>query len=431
MSHPDGRSIVRVLATSLLAFGYIHPLRAADVTVVDPSPELTAAQNRAALATAEADFAKAQVDIFKAKIGELNTDLLPKGTIDAKTLGIEGQTQGYAAVGRVSAEIADAVKNATAKNPKVVIYTETEIQTLMKSKAFGQMAVVMKESASDYVLPPSDIGVPVSCQRNPKIVKPPTVPPLLALSTAVGLLDLFKKDRTLEGSTITIDAFALTTSIIKALKAQGVAPYYPPSFFALAQLDFGRDEKTKIYNSAVFQQYEDLRTTAARLVQGLSAYDDRKAAIEAATADKKYPPSAQCKTEASAQLVRLAAAKATATQISSEIADLIATVIKVDGDTGQSQLVNYMLAERFSNLTDGAFILQVKAIAAGGTTQTTKSLFSSKVSFSGGAIVSYLLLDAAGTPVLADTVPFYTGFTPLEKMSAGRTVFPSVKPPDR
>jgi hypothetical protein len=65
----------------------------------------------------------------------------------------------------------------------------------------------------------------------------------------------------------------------------------------------------------------------------------------------------------------------------------------------------------------GAAVLQIKSIGAGGTTYTKTNIFTTQFRFSGGAIVSYLLVDGIGGNVLAsDVLSQYGGFIKADEL---------------
>ena len=87
--------------------------------------------------------------------------------------------------------------------------------------------------------------------------------------------------------------------------------------------------------------------------------------------------------------------------------NLQAVLVKGD-DT--SPLVKLIRAEKLkSALGTAGYTLQVKVAAAGGAMQVKRNLLYSKISYSGGAVATWILFNADGTVRAGGVVRDYTG----------------------
>jgi hypothetical protein len=83
---------------------------------------------------------------------------------------------------------------------------------------------------------------------------------------------------------------------------------------------------------------------------------------------------------------------------------------KIDEKAENSRLSRIVAGENVgAALKDGAYVLWLKAVAAGGAAHAKVSTFNSKLTYSGGAIASYAIFDNRGHLVEADTIPMYGG----------------------
>lgn len=99
------------------------------------------------------------------------------------------------------------------------------------------------------------------------------------------------------------------------------------------------------------------------------------------------------------------------------LAQVNAALTKTSDQSGMALIQSLVLAERLATNMKGAFLLQVKPIAAGGTTHASTTIFGTSFSFSGGAIVSYVLYKPDGLVATAGTVPVFAGLVKEKKLN--------------
>lgn len=394
----------RVAARVVGAIGLLvcAAVPAADAT---ESPELVAAKGRAELAKAEAEYAKAQADLFKARVGELGGDQVPKGTVEAKGLNVEGQTRAYATIADAAGRIAEAIKThvctgSPVKCSSVVLASDAELQLLLRYRAFRPTSDLLVSRASALAEDVRKFTAPAECSgANVASTALTGAPPLAVVSTALGVLGLFKTDRTYEGSTVGVDAFALTTLLLRELKKKDIAVVYLPT-----RIDYATPKLPADWHAAdapnVLKKYDALLAKSALLTSAADGYVKRRELVSKSPAVKAEP----CKSAWSAAVTVGDQNEASARALAAAIQDQLTVLAKVDDTTGRSALLNYVVAEQLDATLDKAHYLTTKVIAAGATVHTKRNVFSTRLYVGGGSVVSYLLTNSDGEPEAFDTL---------------------------
>jgi hypothetical protein len=201
-------------------------------------------------------------------------------------------------------------------------------------------------------------------------------------SATVGLLALFRTDTKIEGKKFTISEVVLVAELGQAISKnqnlKDVRIVYPP----IGKPDL-ESLKTGIFSRV--SAAGELREKAESKISTLQTAKDPKAE-------------------------RLKALNA---QFDKFVAQLSAA-----DDKGSPALITLAKAEQFAKrLSDPeTFVLAAGIQEAGGSNKTTKSLFSSNLYHSGGAVVSYILLNPAGDIVSSATLYDYTGFIEVKAL---------------
>ena len=379
--------------------------------------DLSDAQHQRDLAQAKRDTAQAQADEAKAKLGSFDTSGLPKGSGEASSLNIEAKILAYQAVDRIADKIADAV--AVKKPSSVVIYSDNELDAVLQFQAFHQQATLLDANAK------ATAGGSITAPKLPPLTSDTSCTaanpaPAIALDAgeagggaalplvgvALQVLSLFKVDKKISGQDVTVTDFALVTKVMGKLIDRNIPVIYPPSYLpgvlaASGSDAFGRSQTMKdlgalTANSAAMD-------TVGSLVATRRGELDQRAAAKGATA--------ACKALFKSDLAKLTQRETDAKALKATIDQVSGSIMKVDDKTGVSSLLRLVIAETMANRFKSAHILQIMPTAAGGATLAKTNFFNTRFLFSGGAIVSYLLLDGAtGATVLAGTVPNYGGF---------------------
>lgn len=373
---------------------------AADTPSTDP--EILKAQAEQALAQAKQAAAEADLAAAKARLGQL-TVALPKGTISPTKLDIEGNILAYRAAAQAAVAIVNDVVAASPAQRKIVLYSGKELNTLLVYQAFkAQAELLLSRVPALTTMPTLITDKPLApC---PKLPEKRVAPPLFAIDTALQLLGLFKTERTITGQDITLDDFAVVSSIAAELKKKGISVGYPPSYYPNAL-------NPSPANLAVYATFRSLSQKQLELGQFAAQVDARKQDLGVrASNDPK------CKDVYATDIATLDAHKAQVIATAALLGQIVATLTAPDAQSGLSLIQSLSTAEQLARDFASASILQVKAIAAGGSTQTTTNIFGSKLSFSGGVVISYMLLDTTGAVLAAGTVPVYGGYINEENM---------------
>ncbi|WP_143684829.1 hypothetical protein [Variovorax sp. KK3] len=373
------------------------------------SEELEELTRQRDAAQAQRDIATANAEAAKARLGSIDTSTLPKGTGVAASLNVEGKILATQAVSAIATTIAADVASVNPKPSAVVIYSEHELAAVLQYRTFLRQVELAKKSEAATVLPKLESESACAARAGPRASAADEsgggtgLPPLAAVGAALQVLSLFKIDKKLDGIDVEITDFVLATEVMGKLSAQGIPTVYPPSYLPGA---FGSTSQS----SEALTKYNELaggiKTLDGFIIDaGLSRDGVNKRAAASGA-------SAACKSAAARDADALNRAEARARAQLAAATQLNTALNAVDEKTGASTLQKLMLAEALArHFKSAPFVLQLKPFAAGGATLTKTNLFTTNFYFSGGAIVSYLLINGeTGETVKARTVPMYGGF---------------------
>ncbi len=369
---------------------------AADAPAEDPA--VTAAKNRQAIAEADAAAAKA-------RLGEL-TATRPTGAVTAENLNIEGKIRAYRAAETAADMIMARISVVNPVPKKVVLFSVKEVADISAYQAFLTQADLLKKSAPALTLPNLfvDQPAPGPCVA-PAGPAAAAVPLLLPIDAALQLLSLFKTDQSLKGADVTLDDFGISALLAQRLIAANIPVAYPPSYFPTAftpPVPGRLDETLDTFN-------QDRR----KMNEFLSKIADKKQEVARRIAAEK---NAACKDLLNGDTAKLDRQEASVKAAIAARDAVFETLLKADAQSGLTLLQSLARAELLAKNYSGAHILQLKPVAAGGATITRTNIFGSKIFFSGGVVLSFMLLNATGDVVAAGTVPMYGGIVRDEEM---------------
>jgi len=166
----------------------------------------------------------------------------------------------------------------------------------------------------------------------------------------------------------------------------------------------------------MFREYDALGADSANLDTFLGLVGTRRDAINKLAKTKGI--STSCKDLFNADLKTLGKYEAAAKALKTTVDQELTALMKVDDKTGTTALQALVAAENLAtHFKVTPYVLQLKAVAAGGATMTKTNLFTTHFYFSGGAVVSYLLVNGdSGDVVLAGTLPAYGGFIKADQL---------------
>ncbi|WP_371763808.1 hypothetical protein [Massilia sp.] len=360
-------------------------------------PTLAQAQLKQNIAQAQQATAEAELATAKAKIGQIDATL-PKGQTTATSLHIEGTILAYRAAEKAADQIAANVATLV-PNKKVVLFSSKELAWLNTYRSFKFQTSVLLANIPKLTTDPklTSDSLPPSCVA-PTRVK---VPPLLLIGVALELASLFKSDNNITGSDVTVDDFAMNSLMAEKLKARGFSIAYPPLFFPnlLEPAPLAPTTQTE-------QTFKNLNDGAFNLSQFVKRMNDKKMALTAA----REKASTKCKAIYDDDIANVDDAQAKASAAQTAINQILTGLTTTDPQSGLTTLQNLTYAEQLGVTFQSASILQVKSIAAGGNTQTKTGTFSTTLSFSGGVVLTYMLIEKDGSISTSGVVPVYGGY---------------------
>jgi hypothetical protein len=325
-------------------------------------------------------------------------------------MNLEGQLRAYGAAANAVDVIATRVLEKVPEK-RVVVASESQLLALNQYRSFlVQMAQLKTMTQFVIDLAPPPLEPPSACVGGPiRPAGPGVAVAFAAINSLLGAAALFKSDVTLTGKAVTLDEFAMTTLLLRSLQEKKVEVIYPAAYYFLPSAGDG---------GAAMRAFNEVLALKTGLRNKAFAHTSVYEALAA-----RFPnPNAECKAALATLkggLDRYVAGLAAAEK---SIDDVGATLTKQDAQSGLTLLSAYRASERVDTQITGANaapLLQVKVIAAGGSTQTRKNLFSTQIAYGGGSILAYHLFSQEGTLLAADTVSWYAGAVDAEEFAPG------------
>lgn len=407
MKHINQRSFL-LKTILLIVFGLCT---AWSVTAQDTNPEPTPdprveeAKRKQEIAEANKATAEAQRDTYKAIVGELNKDDLPKGTVSVDKAEIEAKILAYKSADKAATSITDGISKLTPAPTKIVVFTGKEINNIAAYKAFKKQADLLNTRLATLKnLPPllSD-PLPKPCKAPQKTF----VAPLLAVETALQVLALFKKDTSFTGHDVTLDDFAVYTMVLSKLSAKGIEVIYPPMYYP----GLFEDPANQLQIYKTFENLSQSQFDLEDKLKEIGEIKERLSKLAEAEADNI------CKHYYTTDLETMNRRETQIKEVQTFLGQIITALMKPDEQTGLSVLQQYATAERLTTDFKSAYLLQIKPIAAGGTARIKTTFFGSRLSFGGGSIISYMLTNGDGKFITAGTVQNYGGYVRAKDVS--------------
>lgn len=390
--------------------------------------EATLAKDYWAARQAEAEsrqkIAEAEAAVAKAKLGSLDLSKLKEAGIEAKALNVEGKILSYQAVDRIAKVIADDVANhakppaavaagAVAPIRAIVIVNDKVINAVQQSRSFKAAAGQLSKAINEVV-------VPVLAADNPTCDQPAEGGGGLGVLGGIDVLlqvaQIFKVDRSLEGSDVTIDDFALASSVLAKLKPKHAADVVLASSYLPHGL---RATAPAPVPGSLAKQLDDLTDGQIKLEQRMVEISRRRDKLAARESDTVVKLPDACKKPFDDARRTYASLETLSKSLKERSQSLLAAATAIDATSGAPVLQSMLQAEALATIYSGAYLLHLRPIAGGGTSYTKSNLLWSSVGVGGGGVVAYLLTGGAdGAAVTAGTVSEYGGFVQPEDLSA-------------
>lgn len=379
---------------------------------------------RQAEAESRQKVAEAEAATAKARLGTLDLSKFKQADVEAKTLNVEGKILSYQAMDRIATVIArDVATHAKAAAPSpgvaagapsaIVIVNDKVLNSVQQARSFKAAAMQLTQAIGEVV-------VPTLAADNPQCNQPqeggggPGV--LGGIDVALQIAQIFKLDRSLEGSDVTIDDFALASSVLAKLKDAQTGRV----ILASSYLPYGLQASTPAATpGSLSKQLNDLTDGQVKLEQRLAEINRRRDKLTARESDTVVKLPDACKKPFDDARRTYTSVETQAKSLKDRADKLLAAATAIDTTSGAPILQSMLQAEALATTYSGAYLLQLKPIAGGGTTYTKKNLLWSSVGIGGGAVVAYLLTGGAdGAAVTSGTVSEYGGFVKPEDLGA-------------
>lgn len=174
---------------------------------------------------------------------------------------------------------------------------------------------------------------------------------------------LFKKDVDLKGKDVTLNDFAMMTLLLQSLNANNINPIYLSAYYLLPPVANGEARD----GSEPLKKWNELFTYKKKLSDKAGDY----AALYEALPEPVNPDAA-CKKKIAARKAQVDSYLAGLAAAGKAIDDIGSTLTKQDAQSGLTLISTYLISERVERAKGTAPVLQLKAIAAGGSTQVVK-----------------------------------------------------------
>jgi len=336
-------------------------------------------ENAKTLAEQQKAIAEAQKATLKAKLPEWDAKG-PEGTITADdTVNIECHILAYQAVSEIVSYISETIKKEHPETEAVVICDRNDLNNYFSYKIFqNQLELLKKEYESVF-------SSQVKTTKNKDVrsmVDASLTGGSTVLSSIVDFASLFRTDVDIKGVTIEIVEEALIAELIRALK-----------------------DKTTPENKEIKPIYLPFRTNVPdKFLTEISGLDKCKnkaiEEIEKFKDNKEYVESLN--------------------DLNSRYEQTEKALVSVDEKTEISRLEKLIKGE-ILNLelkSEGADILYLKVIKAGGNNKTKRSFWRNEIAHSGGAIIAYFLIDAEGNILKSKNLHYLSGYQRFDESNS-------------
>ena len=458
-----GHTLVLFIVAALVAQP-VAALAARQDGTPPADPAITALESELKRAKLEADIAASRRAAFESSLPKTTTTPLDGTTSIDDKVQIESEMMAYEAVDEIAAEIRCRVRSAVLKDgATVVIHDEATVAALRLYEVFLTQAAILENAYASLDEPA------------PTALFLPTEGVAAFARSAFDLLALFRQNTEYKGLSITINEDALVSKIAGYLvepiasgdctnkSATHTVQVICPRLMLRDATHTGTGRAGSAIVKRLGELYARKRTAEARI----SAIEKRLASLRKTKldadavvadldlkirnlqleiaglsgerrADKLKELSAlTIKRENDAKkslAAALALQEAEATDgpirdqyrvINGLVDQLTAGLVKTDEKSGVNALGLLTKAQDVVKYLDAAegntYVLFTKSVTAGGSYRIRRNLWTTvftgdMLSYSGGAVVCFMLFDNGGKTISADTLRYMTGFTKFKKL---------------
>ena len=357
-----------------------------DPTILELDKRIKELEKLSIIATKEKEIAVSEAERVTAEKNKiLNVLPTPTATPLAGTTSVEGpvgfqsEILAYKSLYDIARGVGADMEGLTGT---VVIYNEADINAL---QTYTIILTQIKTSVNQYKVLNQRLTPGEAEEVGPAaIFAAPQIASTLLRSVA-DIAALFRTNTTITGLSISVDDAVLNSRMAETLRHKGLNVFEPKLF--LPNL-FSQTE------SEMIQQLGNLNLVKTRAEQAVAEFDALSTEAQKASTKK-------------AVIARMRA-------LNTQVDAFISNLIRIDETTKQSALAGLYRAERIKTLLEDkqnqTYVLHLKLAKAEGTRTSKSNLFSgTKLSYSGGMIVSYTLFDRNGLIIRSGIHGSYRG----------------------
>lgn len=387
---PARATAIRLLLGILCALGAAGGARAQDAeTTPTPAPSPSSPhQQRLDEIDKQIQLLGKRKDLVEAEKNLVNSYLpAPKATPlsgdaslnDEATL--ESELLAYQSMSEIAREIGSKVRG---RAKFVVIYNPADGRAIQLYSTVKSQLTQLEQGYKDYLKQPAGTGaeaVPVTALMMPQAAT-------AVLGSVADVIAMFRTNVDIKGKSFTFEEVALVSQLIPELSGADRRVIYPTLY-------------SPDMMSEVPSDIPEILTLLSNVFKQKAAADDiiaRYDALKDDAAKAQHPYHGRIPTLRS---------------LNEAFAKYAADLGKLDDTTGTSPMAVLIKAEKLNKILvhPDAAMLYVKVLRAGGNNRITKNLFKgTKITHSGGTVVSYILFDNTGGAVLANTLYNYDGY---------------------
>jgi hypothetical protein len=350
----------------------------------DIKNEKERAELEKAIAEAKKAAAEAEKAALEAKIPASDVKALEGKTTVDDEVSIECQVITYSAVSEIANHICRKIKNYDDPNLKrVVIFDQNNLNTFFSYKTFKKQINLFKERYDELIEKAKETieitGVPA--EEPTKIQTEMLISPLEPLAVGTGVvksiidtISLFRTETEIKGKKVEIVYEALVADLVMALKSNNLKPIYPP---------FQTNVSDGLLSSVL--ELLELKKIAEGIINGAES-SNKSDTIEYLK------------------------------NLNSQVDKMMEVLTTVD-ETATTRLEKFLEGEILDNIVgegadniygeevdESTYILYLRIVYASGNNRVKRNILWSELSHSGGAIITYFLLDKEGDIKLSKTL---------------------------
>lgn len=318
------------------------------------------------IATSEAERATAEKNKILNLLPTPTATPLAGSITVADQVVFQSEMMAYRSLSDIAGQVGDDLDGVKGS---VIIYNEADINTL---QVYTILLAQIKTTVDQYNALNQKLNPGAAEEVGPAaIFAAPQVASTLLKSVA-DIAALFRTNTVIAGASITVDDAVLNSQVADRLRRKGLSLFEPKLF--LPNL-FNQPD------SEIIKQLGNLNLVKARGEQAVAEFDALSQEAQKTSAKKAIIPRVRA--------------------LNTQVDTFISNLMRIDDTTKQSALAALYRAERLRNLLQDektqTYVLHLKVAKAEGIKTTKSNLFTgTKLTYTGGMIVSYTLFDRNG-----------------------------------